>query len=242
MGVSIFTIKYGEIAWRYLDEDYRNKVKLETWQKRVTEVQKKQEQALKENNRDTIYQDDEFMFIADKGVKIDVIRNGEQRKIQSKGDTLFSNDYVSFLGDLENELEIFIKFKQRYQFEDFPIDVYEGELSKPDFNTNKDAKRFITRITEGSRRRPNFAGELNFINWGCGTNCKNGIILNSETGEIYDGIVTAWGVKSKPNSRLLIAEYPFFEDKEDEWIPFCGFCIPKFYEWSLEEKKLIKLK
>ncbi len=70
-----------------------------------------------------------------------------------------------------------------------------------------------------------FAGKLNFINWGYGTNCQSGVILNSETGEIYDGIVTAWGFKSKPNSRLLIAEYKLFENKENDWLPFCSYYI-----------------
>ncbi|MEZ4818329.1 MAG: hypothetical protein R2776_10250 [Flavobacteriaceae bacterium] len=244
IGIAFFAIKYGEIVWRYLNEDYRHKVKVETWQRRVTEFQEAQDQKeqSKEIVQDTIYRDDEFLFIADKGVIIDVIRNGEQREIKSKGDTLFSNDYVSFFGDLENEPEIFIKFNQRYKFEDFPIDVYEGELSKPDFSRDKDAKRFITRITEGSKRRPNFAGKLNFINWGCGTNCQSGVILNSETGEIHEGIVTAWNFKSKPNSKLLIAEYGLFEDKEDEWLPFCGYCIPEYYVWDTENKKLKKLK
>jgi len=242
IGISFFAIKYGEIAWRYIDGDYGDKVEMETWQRRNTEFSEKQKELLKENNKDTVYQDKEFLFIAGKGIKVDVIRNGEQKEIQSKGDTLFSNEYVSFFGDLENEPEIFIKFNQRYKFEDFPIDIFEGELSKPDFSTDIDAKRFVTRITEGSKSRPNFAGKLNFINWGCGTNCQSGVILNSETGEIFDGIVTSWDFKSKPNSKLLIAEYGFFEDKENEWLPFCSYCISKYYVWDFEKNKLIKLK
>ena len=244
IGIAFFAIKYGEIVWRYIDKDYGNKVKVETWQRRVAEFQEEQKQKehQKENIKDTIYRDEEFLFIANKETKIDVIRNGEQKEIQSKGDTLFSNDYVSFFGDLENEPEIFIKFNQRYKFEDFPIDVYKGELSKPDFNTDKDAKRFISRITEGSKRQPNFAGKLNFINWGCGTNCQSGVILNSETGEIYEGVNTAWNFKTKPNSKLLIAEYGLFEDKENEWLPFCSYCIPKYYVWDFKKNKLIKLK
>ena len=244
IGIGIFAIKYGEIAWRYIDEDYGNKVKAETWKRRVAEFQ--EEQKLKEEQneiiKDTIYKDEEFLFIANKGSKVDVIRNGEKKELQSKGDTLFSNEYVSFFGDLEDELEIFVKFNQRYKFEDFPIDVYKGKLSKPDFSTDKDAKRFITRINEGSKNRPNFAGKLNCINWGCGTNCQSGVILNSETGEIFDGLITGWGFKSKPNSKLLIAEYGLFEDKENEWLPFCSFCIPKYYVWNYERNKLIQLK
>lgn len=196
----------------------------------------------KKIKKDTIYQDNEFLFIGNKNVKVDVIRQGEQKEIKSKGDTLFSNENVLFLGDLENEPEIFIKFNPRYQFEDFPVDVYKGKLSPPDFSTDEDAKRFITRISERSKNRPNFAGKLNFINWGCGTNCQSGVILNSETGEIYDGINTAWDFKSKPNSNLLIAEYGLFENKENEWLPFCSYCIPKYYVWNWKKKKLILLK
>ncbi|WP_367388175.1 hypothetical protein [Lewinella sp. LCG006] len=226
IGLSIFVIKFGEIALRYLSEDYRNRVRVKAWNKGFREFQ--EEESENEKKKDTIYQDEEFLFIANKDVKVDVIRKGEQKELKSKGDTLFSDGYVSFLGDLDNEPEIFIRYHPRYKFEDFPIDVYEGELSSPDFSTNKDAKRFVTRITEESKRRPNFAGKLNFINWGCGTNCQSGVILNSATGEIYKGIVTAWGFNSKPNSRLLIVDYGLFENKEKEWLPFCGYCIPKY--------------
>ena len=242
IGLSIVAIKCVEIARRYFDKDYRNKVRLETWERRVAESQQETSPKEKENKKDTIYQDNEFLFLSKKGEKVDVIRQGESKKIKSKGDTLLSNEYVLFLGDLKNQPEIFIKYNQRYQFEDFPVDVYKGELSPPDFSTYKEAKSFITRIIQGSKRRPNFAGNLNFIDWGCGTNCKSGVILNSKTGEIYEGINTAWGFLSKPSSRLLIAEYGLFENQEKEWLPFCSFCIPKYYVWDSAQKKLVKLK
>lgn len=58
VGMAIFVIKYGEIAWRYIDEDYRNKVQVETWKRRILEFQKEQnlKNQLKENIQDTIYQ------------------------------------------------------------------------------------------------------------------------------------------------------------------------------------------
>lgn len=46
--MAFFAIKYGEIAWRYIDEDYGNKVKVETWKRRVAEFQ--EEQIKKESN------------------------------------------------------------------------------------------------------------------------------------------------------------------------------------------------
>lgn len=196
----------------------------------------------KETLKDTIYIDEEFLMIAAKKMKVDVIRRGEVKNIQSKGDTLFSNDYVTFLGDLDIELEIFVKYYPRYKFEDFPIDIYKGALAKPDFNSYENSKRFKTRISDGSKQRPNFAGNLNFISWGCGTNCQSGMILNSETGEIHEGLVTAWGFKSKADSRLLIENYGLFEENEDQWQPFCSFCIAEFYVWDAEKEKLIKLK
>ena len=58
---------------------------------------------------------------------------------------------------------------------------------------------------------------------------------------IYDGLVTAWGYKSMPNSRLLVAEYGLFEEDLNEWMPFCSYCIPEFFVWDDEQKKLIEL-
>jgi hypothetical protein len=193
-------------------------------------------------HKDTLYFDDEFLIMGEKGEKIEVIRQKNTKQKESEGDTLFANEYVSILGNSAKEPQIFLKYNARYKFEDFPMEVYEGKLAKPNFGTNKDAKRFVTRITEGSQKRPNFAGKLTIIEWGCGTGCQSAVMLNAETGEIYDGITTSCGYKSMPNSRLLVANYGFFEGKEQEWIPFFKDCMPVFYVWDWGKKQFVKLK
>lgn len=39
-GVLIFIIRYGEIAWRYIDKDYGNKVKIDAWNRSVNHSRK----------------------------------------------------------------------------------------------------------------------------------------------------------------------------------------------------------
>lgn len=229
--------KVGEALLRYTNKKYQAKVQVETWNKRINEYGQK-----KILEKDTIYNDGEFLMIGDETLIVDVVRKGEGKEIRSKGDTLFSSDYVMFLGEANKELEIFIKFNQRYRFEDYQTEIYEGELAEPKYSENSLAKRFTSRILEGSQSRPNFAGKLNFINWGCGTACQLGVILNSETGQIYsEEIVTALGYKTQPDSRLFISNYGYFDGHENEWRPFCSYCIPEFYEWDWEEEKLVKL-
>ncbi len=193
------------------------------------------------SKKDTLYKDHEFLFVGNKGEIIKVVRENDSIEIKHKSDTLFSNDYVTFLGDVTNESEIYIKNTPRYRFEDFPADLYNGPLSEPDFSTDKDAKRFKTRITMGSKKPPNLAGHFNFINWGCGSSCQSGIILDAKTGAIYDGLNTSLGFKSKADSRLLMANAGLFEENEKEWIPFCFYCIPEYYLWDENKKVLILL-
>ena len=190
---------------------------------------------------DTLYLDHEFLIIGEKGDHVDLIREGKATEITSRGDTLYADKRLSILGDGTRDVEIFIKYHPKYEFDDFPSTVYQGALAKPDFNSNLDAKRFISRVTQGSKNRPNFAGNLNYISWGCGTSCQSGVILDSQTGVIYDGLTTELGFDSRPNSRLLIANYGYFEGRENEWLPFCGYCLPEFYFWDEKKQELVLL-
>lgn len=61
------------------------------------------------------------------------------------------------------------------------------DLSKPQ-NYN-----FRTRIRAASREKPNFAGRWVLVNWGCGTGCSDGRLVNVATGAILplpDAVIT----------------------------------------------------
>jgi hypothetical protein len=61
-----------------------------------------------------------------------------------------------------------------HRFEDYPIStVYRGKVRFPDFRgRDKDSSMFRTRIIEGMRDGPNFAGKYSVIQIGCGTGCR----------------------------------------------------------------------
>ena len=72
------------------------------------------------------------------------------------------------------------------RFEDFSVlERFEGVPAQVDFSTNPDMLRFVTRITEGAKEGPNFAGHYTLISWGCGTECQSGVVVDAQTGAIY---------------------------------------------------------
>ena len=62
IGITIFAYTTGEIAWRYIDEDYTNKLKVETWNRRIAEFEKEQSEKtqIKKADKDETYNDKKF--------------------------------------------------------------------------------------------------------------------------------------------------------------------------------------
>lgn len=46
-------------------------------------------------------------------------------------------------------------------------------------------RRFKTRLTEASKELPDFAGHYRFANWGCGSTCETGAIIDLRNGKVY---------------------------------------------------------
>lgn len=91
-------------------------------------------------------------------------------------------------------------------FEDYRTnDIYKGKIAKVDFKSYPGAYQFRSRIREGVRGGPNFAGHYTLVIWGCGTQCGNFAIVDDETGKI---VVVDFDESCyhhfKKNSRLLI--------------------------------------
>jgi len=59
--MAIFAYTIREIAWRYIDEDYANKLKVETWNRRIAEFEKEQSEKSRTKKvvKDEIYHDKE---------------------------------------------------------------------------------------------------------------------------------------------------------------------------------------
>ncbi|MBU4299444.1 hypothetical protein KJ636_05385 [Patescibacteria group bacterium] len=103
-------------------------------------------------------------------------------------------------------------------FEDYPMkEIFQGVPVPVDFASNPDTRDFQTQLTEDAKEGPNFAGHYTVVEWGCGTECQNHMIVDAITGKVYslpepskipDNLITARGVSFRLNSRLLIADPP----------------------------------
>jgi ankyrin repeat protein len=93
------------------------------------------------------------------------------------------------------------------RFEDFPVArIYKGAPARVDLSSNPLARAYRTRIREGARKGPNFAGHYTVVTWGCGSNCEVNAIVDAPTGLVYDGFGDERGADFKINSNLMIAD------------------------------------
>jgi hypothetical protein len=68
------------------------------------------------------------------------------------------------------------------KFSDFPAVPYHGPQTSADLST-KEARAYRTRLSNAARQAPNFAGHYVVTEWGCGTGCLTGAILDVKTGK-----------------------------------------------------------
>jgi hypothetical protein len=72
-------------------------------------------------------------------------------------------------------------------FDDFHVDpVFVGRPAAPALS-NPFQRRFRTQIVRQSKFSPNFAGHYGMADWGCGTSCVTVVIIDLESGTVYDG-------------------------------------------------------
>jgi hypothetical protein len=171
---------------------------------------------------DSIYKIGEFLFEAKKNAKFEFIKKGGMPKTKTKGDTLYFDNNILLLGDMDEITSpgIFKKFKFKTQFKDFKTNsLYKGKLAKPNFLTDKYAKRFITRIKDGCENSGvNFAGHYTIVEWGCGAACAEMVIVDRINGEIiyskipFDTADGHCGVEYKIDSRMLIINTEAFSE------------------------------
>jgi hypothetical protein len=127
------------------------------------------------------------------------------------------------------------------QFEEYLTDsIYHGKISDPNFTTNKDAIKFKSTIKNNLKNAKdkngiNFAGHFIICEWGCGSPCQKNVIVDAKTGYIYNGINTCWSYKSRPNSKLLIAN-------PDSGNIYNNVCKTEYYLWDNDSLRLIQNK
>ena len=124
-----------------------------------------------------------------------------------------SEVYVRGVSDEESLNLERIKFSGvencNFDFNHFRTEKEDIEEYSVDFSTNPDAQEFETRISEEVSNGPNFAGHYVYAEWGCGSNCGVGAIVDSDTGEIVEfGIMNSHGADFELESKLLVINPP----------------------------------
>ena len=122
-------------------------------------------------------------------------------------------------------------------FEMYPCPIQcttlTGDLDKKSF---AEWKNFKTRIIEGSKRKVNFGGQFIIVEWGCGTECQMGAMIDASTGKIYEIPSSAYGKAYKKGSLLFIVNPPSKNPSENVR-PHYGY--PAYYFWDGDEFKLL---
>jgi len=98
------------------------------------------------------------------------------------------------------------------KFEDYPaVEVFAGQPARPKIVTASQ-RRFQTRIREGVEKGwgvyrdgvaqdtpgPNFAGNMIFIQWGCGAPCLMAALVNARTGDVFNPPLAVDGTLGLP--------------------------------------------
>ena len=119
---------------------------------------------------------------------------------------------------------------------DFPIPGrFAGKTMLPDFKgRDRQFNSFRTRIRDGMRQGPNFAGHYTLIQIGCGTGCSFAIVADNKTGRPASfprgGEANMYlALNYSLESRLLAAQWfsydsgrcflEYFDFDRDEWKP-----------------------
>ena len=96
------------------------------------------------------------------------------------------------------------------RFEDFGVSsVFRGKPAPVDLSGNPKARTFRTKLTEGAKEGPNFAGHYTAVSWHCGTECQAVAVIDAKTGQVYFApFSTSEDSEFRVNSMLFIANSP----------------------------------
>jgi ankyrin repeat protein len=109
------------------------------------------------------------------------------------------------------------------QFEDFSVSaVYKGPHAPLDLSSNPEAQTYRTRLREGAKKPPNFAGHYVMVEWGCGTECTVYMMVDVKNGRVFDAPLALMGGAFQLNSSLFMAN----ADTND------AFYASRFFLWN----------
>jgi len=129
----------------------------------------------------------------------------------------------------------------KIEFNHFPTkNIWEKKKITPIFDT--DSKRnFISIITDGSKKEPNFNGKYRIVEFGVGSGVQSFFIIDLNNGIVYEGVTSSFGIKYTLDSNLIIKNDPeiileYWKDLEGtipNWIEI------EYYIWQNNQLKKI---
>lgn len=192
------------------------------------------------NQIDTLLNSDNYLILGDKLAKVKVVTENEVDNFPSFEILVGYRNEVIIGENIDyDNLEIYRKYQPQTSFKDFPVDIYKGKLADPDFSTDPDAKRFITRIKNECAKGINFAGQYTLVTWGCGSPCQSGVVVDRKTGKIFGGYGTSLGSEFRKDSKMIIRNVGAI-DTTTNLIEVCAYCEVKHEIWTGTEFKEVE--
>src|SRR5262245_3462276 len=131
------------------------------------------------------------------------------------------------------------------KFTDYPSRVIQTRRSiRVDVGSTPYTSCFRTMLSETARRGVKFAGRYALSYWGCGSECARIGIVDLRTGRSYVSPfgVTGIGIKTRPDSRLLVVNDPAEVAKHfgNDGAPIPDGYQPEYYVWTGQKLLLIE--
>lgn len=127
--------------------------------------------------------------------------------------------------------------KRLPRFEDYPVvESWKGSAAPLKLLSSSD-RMFRTQFREAAKKPPDFAGHFRFTDWGCGTQCLAGGIVDFKTGRVFplplSKKVVGWehwiycashgfdtiSAESRVNSQLMVVRCGLNFDDDDNSTP-----------------------
>lgn len=110
--------------------------------------------------------------------------------------------FLTMGGNLKAALPEFSKYQVPYG------EIFTGTPAPIDLTSFKGANTYRTKLTEGAKQGPNFAGHYTVVSFGCGTQCQDNWVIDATTGKIHARFPSIIGQNYRLNSFLMIVNPP----------------------------------
>lgn len=139
-----------------------------------------------------VYLYNDFRLEGLEGLRFCVVKNGvadPPDAVAHCPDTLYSDSAQLLLGSFRALLYegLYKRYTQQFHAEEFPADaMYHGKLAPADPTTDKGARMYRTRISQGAANMGvNFGGHYTIVEIGCGHVCMMMALVDRIDGRVY---------------------------------------------------------